>query len=138
MPAGGGEPLRILDASVTKTYDFHHVVFVGDGPGVLDLIARCERSFPVGSMPGSWLRVSQKGEVHTVIPYPTNKATAAAWSRAGFLLIGEVNDGLTAYPTGPNGLPRSGEKILIDRAGDGPSVAADGSLVYLRKNTGSD
>ena len=137
VPAGGGEPVRILDASVTKSYDFHHIVFVGSGQEFVTWTHRAGDA-PVGNLPGSWLRVSQRGEVHTVMPYPAIKATAAAWSQAGFLLISDVNDGLTAYPVGPDGNPRSGEKAQIDRAGDSPSVAADGSLLYLRKNTGSD
>jgi Tol biopolymer transport system component len=137
VAADGGEPVRILDASGTKTYDFHHIVFVGAGQEFVTWTHRAGES-PMGNLPGSWLRISQKGEVHTAIAYPANKATGAAWSKAGFLLISDVADGLTAYPAGPTGIPRNSERIQIDKGGDSPSVAADGSLVYLRKNTGSD
>src|SRR5438477_304219 len=44
----------------------------------------------------------------------------------------------TRRPAGRPGEIRDSEKIAIDRDGDNPSVASDGSLVYLRHNAGDD
>ena len=132
VPADGGEPVRILEGTTTQTYDFHQILFLGRSDEFLTWTHKA------ANLPGNWIRVSRRGETRSALPNASNRVTGAAWSPAGFLLTANGGVGLSAIPMEVTGTIRSGERILIDADGESPSVDAAGTLVYLRRNAGTD
>jgi len=133
VPVGGGDPVRILDGSVTKTYDFHNVIFVGKGEDFLTWT----HVDPYGN--GKWIRVSGRGRQVRDVSSGLSKKAHGAWSPAGFFVraADSRGDGLWAFSTDSSGIS-SDNKTLVDGQGEQPSVAIDGSLVYIRRKPAHD
>ncbi len=139
VSANGGETVRILDSSATKTYDFHGIVFIGPGGDFLTWT----HVDPYGD--GHWIRVSKQGKAFRDAGTGTTGKGGGAWSGAGFLLTADVSGLPRGATSGPvQAMPMSaaggvgGGGTLIDRLGKMPSLGADESLVYLRIDKGHD
>jgi serine/threonine-protein kinase len=125
----GGEPRLLLAAdSESGDFDFHSPIFLGDGETLAFI--RHERIAYVRS-----IETFDGSERRVVYSTPTaSRLTSLAFDASSRLLVFatiRANAGLWAVPFDPDGAAAEAEAQLLIPHGLAPSIAVDGSLVYV-------
>ena len=122
MDRGGGDPESLLDIE-QGILDYHDVTFGGGKPLWISHYTTQQHSIDTIE---NGVRQVLFGPVSQVIRH-------AAYSRSGHLVYQRVgtNPGIWAIAVDPRTLRPRGEPFLVASGGLRPSVAADGTLVYV-------
>lgn len=122
VSADGGDPVAILDIDA-NILDFHDMTISGGKP--LWISHYTNNRYSIDTLEGGTRKVLL-GPVSQVIRH-------VAYSRSGHLVYQRVdmNPGIWAVPVDPRTLVPGGEPFLVASNGLRPSVAADGTLVFV-------
>lgn len=126
VPAEGGDPARVIDIE-PGVRDYHDATMAGGRP--LIITHYTNNQFSIDRLDGARREVLF-GPVTHIIRH-------AAFSRSGHLVYQRVGNspGVWAVPVDQRSLKPEGEPFLVAAAGLRPSVAADGTLVYVTDET---
>jgi Tol biopolymer transport system component len=126
VPAQGGEPERVIDIE-PGVRDYHDATMAAGRP--LIITHYTNNQFSIDRLDGARREVLF-GPVTHIIRH-------AAFSRGGHLVYQRVGNspGVWAVPVEPRSLKPEGEPFLVAAGGLRPSVAADGTLVYVTDET---
>jgi Tol biopolymer transport system component len=124
VAAAGGEAKRIV-ALGAGAEDFHTPVFLPDGRTVIYAVH--------GSRDDGKIAVLPEGGTPRIV-YDAPYLQSVAYSPTGHLLYGREieGEGIWAVPFSASKLKVEGAAIPVVRGAEFPSLAADGSLVYLQ------
>ncbi len=122
VAAEGGDPVRVIDLP-PGVLDFHDVVIAGGRPLMISHHANNRYT----------IDIIEDGERRELYGPVSQSIRHAAFSRSGHLVYQRVdpNPGIWAMPVDPRTLQPTGEPFLVASGGLRPSVAADGTLVYV-------
>lgn len=122
VPASGGESTKVVDIEA-GVQDFHDAVVAAGRPMMIAHHTNQQHSIDIID---DGVRRVLWGPVPQVIRH-------AAYSRSGHLVFQRVdtNPGIWAIPVDQRTLAPQGEPFLVASRGLRPSVAADGTLVYV-------
>ncbi len=126
VPAGGGQPELVIDIE-PGVRDYHDATMAGGLPLIVTHYTNSQ--FSIDRLDGKARKVLF-GPVAQVIRH-------AAFSGEGHLVYQRVGSspGVWAVPVEPRSLNPRGEPFLVSAGGLRPSVAADGTLVYVTDET---
>jgi Tol biopolymer transport system component len=122
VPSEGGDPARVIDVE-TGVLDYHDAVVGAGRPLVISHYTNNQHS----------IDVIEDGRRRVVFGPVPQVIRHAAFSRTGHLVYQRVsfNPGIWAIAVDPRTLQPRGEPFLVAAGGLRPSVAADGTLVYV-------
>jgi tRNA A-37 threonylcarbamoyl transferase component Bud32 len=122
VAADGGDPVPLIDID-SGILDYHDVTIAAGRP--IFSSHHTSQQFTIDTIENG-KRVVLFGPVSHVIRHP-------AFSRSGHLVYQrtESNPGIWGVPVDPRTLKARGEAFLVASSGLRPSVAADGTLVYV-------
>jgi len=137
VPARGGDPSLLLDIDPETEVDFHTLHVLPDGTS---LLFSTHRKDPGG---GQWvdqspIEVLAHGERKTVLALENTSLEGAVYSPTGHLVYDRegTNDGIWAVPFSTSSLEITGTPFLVTANGEHPSIAGDGTLVYVPVDRG--
>ncbi|RPJ48150.1 MAG: hypothetical protein EHM19_02330, partial [Candidatus Latescibacterota bacterium] len=124
----GGDPTSILEPVEGTEEDFHNVAALPDDKGLLFIVHRTEGFDQID--------VLADGKRRQVIRLPGQSLSFPVYSPSGHILFrrSPTNAGIWALPFSLSRLEASGEPFLAVPDGALPSVASDGTLVYVHGN----
>jgi len=127
VSAQGGDPRTLLETVGGADQDFHEVAVLPEGRGILFLVHQ-KRGIP------DRIDVLSAGERTTVFQLPGERLRYPLYSPTGHLLYhrATTTPGLWAVPFSSAELSIEGEPFLVASDATMPSLAADGTLVYVR------
>lgn len=122
VPADGGDPARVIDTD-PGVLDYHDTVVAAGRPLMISHYTNNQYS----------IDVIEDGRRRVVFGPLPQVIRHAAFSRTGHLVYQRVsfNPGIWAVAVDPRTLQPRGEPFLVAAGGLRPSVAADGTLVYV-------
>jgi len=122
VSADGGDPVPLIDVD-TGILDYHDVTIAAGRP--IFSAHHTNQQFTIDTIENG-KRETLFGPVSHVIRHP-------AFSRSGHLVYqrAESNQGIWGVPVDPRTLRARGEAFLVASSGLRPSVATDGTLVYV-------
>lgn len=122
VSAEGGDPVSILDTE-TGILDYHDMTIGGGKPLWISHLTNQQHSIDT-------IENGQRVVLFGPVPYVIRHA---AYSRSGHLVYQRVNSnpGIWAVPVDQRTLRPRGEPFLVASNGLRPSVATDGTLVYV-------
>ena len=126
----GGEPKLLFEADESESARFFFAPHFLPPGGVSEGLAYSAATGPQDVRVG--LLDLKTGERRELAP-----GRGSVYSRSGHLIYGPGNPndtGLWALPFSPENLAVTGEAFPIEEAGNGPSVARDGTLLYTESS----
>jgi serine/threonine-protein kinase len=125
IPERGGETNTLLAADTTREGDFHEPSFLPGGRGMLVVTHRKQGADNISLVRG--------GKVTTLLLLPEQTLAKPQYSPTGHILFERTSppEGIWAVPFSLSRMRTTGEPFLIAAGGMSPSVARDGSLVYV-------
>ena len=122
VSAEGGDPVSILDVE-PGILDFHDMTIAGGKPLWVSHLTNTQHS----------IDTIENGVRQVLFGPQPYGIRHAAYSRSGHIVYQRVgsNPGIWAIPVDPRTLRPRGEPFLVASSGLRPSVAADGTLVYV-------
>jgi len=126
VPARGGDPKVVLQPDDDQEDDFHELEFLPDG-NMLFVIHRAA----VGP---DTLAVLDQGSSRYLFSLDSGRLANPVYSPTGHILYrrSQAKSGLWAVPFSLDSLETTGEPFLITPDAHYPSVADDGTLLYVR------
>ncbi len=124
----GGDARTVLEPDPKEVQDIHHLYPLPGGRGILYVAHRMAGTFDN-------IRVHARGASNTLLQIDNHEIRTPVYSPTGHILYRRLggNSGLWAVPFSLKRLEITGEPFLVARDGGMPSVAADGSLLYVWK-----
>jgi len=125
VPASGGEPELVLERAA-REFDFHQPAPL---PGGEEFVAVAHRD---SGQQQVFTFSCARNERHPVLEM--DELSTASYSPAGYLLLSRnwTTQDLWAVRFSPAARKAAGEPFLVERGAQGPSVAADGAMVYYQ------
>jgi len=129
VSAQGGDPRSVLEPQPVEERAFHGVNALPDGRGVVFVVQRTGEGRPKLDT----LAVYAAGKKKILLQVEGQWLMAPVYSSTGHILFRREpdNPGIWALPFSPSDLEVTGEPFLVVANGGPPSVAADGTLVYI-------
>jgi serine/threonine-protein kinase len=123
----GGDPHIFHDLDLEKYGDFHEPKLLPGDKGVLYVAHRKNGT-------ADTIELFAGGEQKMVVQVEGQRLWLPQYSPSGHILYRRsgANGGIWAVPFSLSGLEATGEPFLVASDGVDPSVASDGTLVYLR------
>jgi serine/threonine-protein kinase len=123
----GGDPRIYLDVDPEKYGDFHEPSVLPGGKGVLYVAHRKEGT-------PDTIELIAGGEQTMIVQVDGQRLWNPRYSPSGHVVYRRVgaNGGIWAVPFSLSKLEATGEPFLVAADGVDPSIASDGTLVYLR------
>jgi Tol biopolymer transport system component len=124
----GGDPRPLLEQDPEKEDDFHDVAPLPDGRGVLYVVHRKGDD----TAPDT-LAAYVDGKARYLLKMEGQRLSNPAYSPTGHVLFHREpgNPGIWALPVSTETFGPAGEPFLVAQGADFPSVADDGTLVFL-------
>ncbi len=123
----GGEPRALLDPVEMEEGDLHEPSLLPDGRSVIYVSHR------LATAPDT-IRILDEDGPRDVLQIPNERLGHPVYSATGHILYRRTGtrNGLWAVPFSLAALRTTGDPFLLTSDGSYPSVAADGSLLYIR------
>jgi serine/threonine-protein kinase len=130
VPASGGEPEMVLDRAAGE-FDFHQPAML---PGGREFVAVAHRDSGAQQV---FAFTCAKSERHPVLEMA--ELSTAAYSPAGYLLLCRnwTTQDLWAVRFSPNTRRIAGDPFPVESGAQGPSIAADGAMIYYQGDRAS-
>ncbi|HPF69163.1 MAG TPA: protein kinase [Candidatus Krumholzibacteria bacterium] len=124
LAAAGGKPDSVVTVDLEVEQDLHHVAPLPGG-GLVFVIHRLDG---INSL-GVW----RDGERKIILRLPGEYLRHPCWSPTGHILYSqnEAQPGLWALPFDADRLEATGDPFFLSTGSNKPTVAADGTLVYV-------
>jgi len=125
VPASGGEPRPLLEPDKAHESDFHQVLALPDGKGVVFLVHRT----PGGI---SAIDLFAGGQRRRILQEDSHGGLEGlAWAESGQLLYGVSGGGGAAWalPLDPGTFEKRGDPYLVAANVSAPSISRDGTLL---------
>jgi serine/threonine protein kinase/Tol biopolymer transport system component len=125
IPEHGGETRTLLAADTTKEGDFHEPSLL---PGARGMLVVTHRKQGIDN-----ISLVRQGKVTTLLVLPEQTLARPQYSPTGHIVFERTSPpaGVWAVPFSLSQLRTTGEPFLVAAGGLQPSVARDGSLVYI-------
>ena len=125
IPEHGGETRTLLAADTTKEGDFHEPSFLPGGRGMLVVTHRKQGIDNISLV--------RAGKATTLLILPEQGLAKPQYSSTGHIVFERTTQpaGIWAVPFSLSRMRTTGEPFLVAAGGLEPSVARDGSLVYV-------
>ena len=132
VSARGGDPRLVHEAERSTVLDLHGIDQLPGGRGVLVIVHEPNRDCA--------LEIWNENSVQRIFTLVDGYITDPRYVESGFILYERVlgNDGIWALPFSLANLETEGEPFLVAPLAGDPSVANDGTLIYITSNAGSD
>lgn len=129
VSADGGQPRTLLAPEAPDEIDFHDVSGLPDGAGYLYVLHHRNGINRINVFDGR--------ETRSLIEFPGENIQDPVYSDTGHILFTRSprNRGIWAVSFSLKELKISGEPFLVAPAAVGPSLASDGTLVFMREET---
>jgi Tol biopolymer transport system component len=130
VPEGGGDPRTILLPDTTRDSDFHDPSLLPGGRGLLVVVHRNQGSFDN-------LTLLEGNRRSVVLELPGESIAGPVWSPTGHIVFERLSapGGLWALPFSLDRRKATGEPIQLVEQGTHPSIASDGTMLYLERQT---
>jgi eukaryotic-like serine/threonine-protein kinase len=128
LPASGGEGTDILPLDKTQETDFHEIAALPAGRGVIFTVHRLAHG-------PDTIAVFSGGSRHTVLQAPGEMLASPMYAEPGLLLYQRESLGIWAIRFSLDTMKTTGAPFLVTAGAAAPSMAADGTMAYMRAST---